>query len=408
MKKLGLFGAFLALGCLTGCLPGGGNKGEEAEAIELAKQYSIASVSRKSPLSPDTKINIGQDKDIWNNDYLYLATSQVVMSEKSGKNYTVEITWSYDDASRVREKFTTDATHDALYFNYSKTDEFDFSFKASLKCGNATGEANYQVHVLKQNVEFKTLTLQEIYAVNDTNDGFKEVDKTSGYYTANNDSFPYMCVETYGKVVYTAPDGDWALVADGDWVLELFSGSARNLDTDHYPSLAVGNTVRILAELGSYFGNCQVSYIFDIAAADNSKAAASTGFKNLAEADFNGKHYWEGGLMNSLRTVTATYAGNLKQDGSTVAAADLKNKRFTFDVTIGSTKLTIAYDYHVDVNSDLNIFSAYKDIIKTLTNGSSVTIKGTMRFVGPTEKSYKGNESATTWSLTPYLADHIA
>ena len=81
MKKLGLFGAFLALGCLTGCLPGGGSKGGEADAIENAKLQTIVSVSRKTQVAPETKINIGQDKDVWNNDYLYLATKQIVLDE---------------------------------------------------------------------------------------------------------------------------------------------------------------------------------------------------------------------------------------------------------------------------------------------------------------------------------------
>ena len=408
MKKLGLFGAFLALGCLTGCLPGAGSKGGEADAIENAKLQTIVSVSRKTQVAPETKINIGQDKDVWNNDYLYLATKQIVLDENSGKDYTVEINWTYDATNIVREKITADETHESIYFNYSETEEYDFSFTGNFKCGSATGTAKYEVHLLKKNVSFKTLTLQQIYAANSTNDGFEEVDKTTGYYKQNNESFPYMCVETYGKVVYVSPDGNWGLIADGDYVLELYSGSGLNLDKGHYAALEVGNTVKVWAELGSYFGNCQVSFIFDIVSADASKAAASTGFRNLAEADFAGKHYWEGGLMNSLRSVTAKYAGNLKQDGKTVTAANLKNGRFTFDVTVGSTTLSIAYDYHVDRNGDLNIFKAYQDKIKALNNGDDVTIKGTLRFSGPTEKSYKGNESATTWSLTPYLADHIA
>ena len=408
MKKLGLLGAILALGALTGCFGGGGNKGAEANAIESAKMQTIVSASRKTVITPDTKINIGQDKDVWNNDYLYLAKSQVVLDKESGKDYTVEIEWSYDDASVVREKVANDETHESIYFNYSKTEEYDFAFKANFKCGSAKGEANYQVHLLKQNVDFKSLTIQQIYEANETNDGFKLVDKTTGYYTANNTNFPYMCVETYGKVVYVSPDGNWGLVADGDYVLELYSGSGLNLDTDHYPSLVVGKTVRVLAELGSYFGNCQVSFIFDITPADDSKAAASTGFKALAGSAFAGKHYWEGGLMNSLRQVNAKFVGNIKQNDKSVEASKLTNGRFTFDVTVDGETLSIAYDYHVDRNGELGIFTAFKAKLQALSAGADLVVKGTFRFSGPIEKSYKGNETATSWSLVPYLVDHMA
>ena len=123
MKKVGLFIAALAATCLAGCMPGKGGSGE-ASAIENAKQQSIVTVSRKSPVSPDTKISIGQDKDIWNNDYLYLTTKQVVLDKESGKDYTVEISWTYDASSFVREKIAADETHESIYFNYSKTEEY--------------------------------------------------------------------------------------------------------------------------------------------------------------------------------------------------------------------------------------------------------------------------------------------
>ena len=407
MKKVGLFIAALAATCLAGCMPGKGGSGE-ASAIENAKQQSIVTVSRKSPVSPDTKISIGQDKDIWNNDYLYLTTKQVVLDKESGKDYTVEISWTYDASSFVREKIAADETHESIYFNYSKTEEYDFKFVGNFKCGSATGTANYEVHLLKQNVNFTELTIAQIYEVNTSNDGFKYVDPETGYYQKNNDNFNYMCVETYGKVVYIAPDGNWALVADGDAVLELYSGSGLNLDKGHYAALEVGNTVKVQAELGSYFGNCQVSFIFDITAADASKASASGGFKALAEADFSGKHYWEGGLMNSLRTVTATYNGNLKQNDKSVEASKLTNGRFTFEVKVGDTVLEVAYDYHVDRNGDLGIFSAFKSKIQSLSVGASLTVKGTLRFHGPVEKTYKGNEAGTTWSLVPYETGHMA
>ena len=132
----------------------------------------------------------------------------------------------------------------------------------------------------------------------------------------------------------------------------------------------------------------------------------------MTNADFAGKHYWEGGLMNSLRSVSATYVGNIKQDNKTVSdPAALKDDRFSFDVSVGGETLTIAYDYHVNKDSQGNkfgIFEAIQEKLKNTPAGGALTIKGTFRFAGPVQKSYKGNEGSTTWNLVPFELDHIA
>lgn len=410
MKKLLVLGAALALGSLTGCAIGGSGGGE-AGAIENAKMQTIASVNGQ-PITEGTKVDVGQDNGIWNNAHLTLTTKQKVLDKKSGKDYDVDITWSIPETSVVKERFTSDETHEEVHFNYSKTEEFDFAFTCELKCGSATGTGSYEIHLLKNNLVYDTKTIQQIYEVDPANKyGYKGIEtsgKSEGYYKANEggvDSFYY--VETYGRVVYYAPDGDWALIADGQYYLELFAGKgAANLRPSGFPALEVGKTVKVLGEMTSYFGNAQMSFIKDISSADDSKAAAPADYKALEASTFVGKHYWEDYLANTNYYVTGTYNGNIKVRGT--AATSIKNDRFTFEVKLGTGEIIeIAYDYHVDPE-DHSVYNAYKAKIESFSVGSAITVKGTLRFVGSEEKSYKNNEDDTTWQLTPYLADHIA
>lgn len=414
MKKLGLLVGALALTSLTGCfnMGGGGNPEAEKRAIDLAKQQTIASVSKETALVENTPADIGwSTAGVYNNDFLFLTTSQLVLDKESGDEFTVAIEWSYDSSyTFVREKVKVDDTHENIYFNYSKTEEYDFNFSAKLTCGSAEAvTANYQVHLKTKNIEFEELSIQEIYEANSGNNGFALVDPTTGYYAKNNDNFDYLCVETYGQVIYFAPDGDWALIGDGNWCLELFAGgsSAKPLTSDSFPAFTVGSKVKVQGELTSYYGNAQMAYIFDITATDK-PVTAPANFPALSGSQFSGKHYWEGGLMNSIRTISAVYAGNLKdKSGNAVTAADLSNGRFTFDATVDGVTIQVAYDYHVDRNGDLGVFNAYKAKLQSLSNGAAFTLKGTVRFTGPTQKSYNGNETATTWSIVPWAADHF-
>lgn len=417
MKKLGLLTAFLAVGMLASCgIPGGGSTAPAIDAetgkraIEAAKDENIAYVSRAALLVADTPTSIGHTNDYYNNDYLYLTTHQTVLDEVSGKDIVVDIEWIYDTTdSFVKSKIENDETHISIYFNYSKTEEHDFPFKAKFTCGAAEAqEVNYSVHLLLKNLEFAELSIADIYKPTAADDNFEWVDPETGYYKKNNDDFLYTLVETQGEVIYVAPDGNWALIGDGEYTIQLYAGSALDLNTNKYPALTVGNVVNVQAELGSYYGNLQISFIFGITQGDASKVTSPTKFKAMSGSEFDGKHYWQGKLMNSTKSVNAVYKGNLTQNGKAVEASNLTNGRFTFDAEVDGVKLSVAYDYHVDREGKLGIFDAYKAKLSSLSVGSALTVKGTVRFAGPVQKSYKGNEAASTWSIVPFLADHIA
>lgn len=429
MKKLGLIVTLLAASMLTACMGGGsgggkkktssgdhqpGTKETQNKAIEMAKDYTLVAINGKNTLYEGEKPEIGRDKGNYHNDYLALTTKQLV-KVKEGDNLLdiyVTLNWKFDEKDPfVKEAIDIDGEHKAIYFLYNETEEHDFPFNVTLTCDKADPvDMSFGVHLMTKNLKFDHYTIEQIYKPTATDDNFELVDPATGYYKPNNEGFTFTCVATEGEVVYTSPDGNWGLIADGDYVLQLYSGSNLDLNTTRYPALKVGNKVYVEAELGCYKGNLQVSYIFDISNTD-ADVKASTGYRNLTAADFDGKHYWQGGLMNTLRTVSATYNGNIKDRNGT-AVSDPKSlafNRFTFEVKVGEKVLTIAFDYHVDP-SDQNcpVFDAFTDKLSKLSVGSSVTIKGSFRFNGPVDKGYNGNETSTNWNLVPFLQDHIA
>lgn len=382
------------------------------QAIEYAEMESLASISRKTDLIEDTPTKIGHNpgqdggEGIWNNDYLYLTTRQLV--EVGDDRYRVSIDWTPKDSPVIREVMVVDDNHVAMYFNYSKTEEINLNIKATLTLGNVSDEVSYSVTLLTKNIEFLEVSLQDIYKVAADGQDFDLVDHSTGYYKKNNENFTFTCVETYGEVLYTAPDGNWALIGAGNRVLELYSGSAKNLNTGTFPALTIGNAVIVRAELGSYYGNCQISFIFDIVQGDASKYDAPTGYGTLTGSMFAGKQYYESELMNGLFSANAVFKGNIVQDKKVVEASALKYGRFTFDAEIDGQKITVAYDYHCDESSSKHpILDAFKAKLQTLNVGDTFSLKGTVRYAGNVEKSYKG-QTAGLWSIVPFLADHIA
>lgn len=417
----------LAAVLLTGCMSGGGSSSkkkksstssgggnqpmDEAAAVERAKSYDMVTLNGGTAIFENEKTKIGHKNDIYTNDYLCLTTKQIISDKDTGKKFEVNVAWTYDDkASFIKEVITIDDNHKGIYFLYD-AETHAFPFSAQLSCGDAkSDDLKFEVELQTKNLKFDHYSLAEIYKTTADGTNYELVDPSTGYYKSNNLPLAkYTCISTEGKVLYVAPDGNWALIGDGDYTLELYSGSALDLNETRYPALKVGNTVYVEAELSCYYGNLQISFIFDISNGDASKVKDSTGFKNLSASDFKNAHYWENGLMNSLYTVSATYKGNIVQDKKTVSdPSALKNGRFTFDVEVGGAKLLVAYDYHIDKSGNLGIFDAFKSKLTSWSVGSSVTLKGTLRFAGTANSDgYSGNETVTAWQLVPYLQDHL-
>lgn len=420
MKKLGLIAAVLSVGCLAGCF--GGKDANESKAIDLAKQQNIATIKGSNALQADMTTEIGHDsKGFFNNDYIVLTTKQVVASRDLGKEYTVDIEWEFDrNDSFFLDYRDRDDEHKTLNFKYQKGQTHDYSFSATFKCGKTTSsdKMNFTVKLLDKNLEFEKVSIAQLLEVNDAGTTYKLVDPDKLFYRQNNfekvngEEFKYMLVEVTGKVIYTAPDGNWGLIADGDNAMEIYAGGqVSNLTPAKQPYLANGNVVTILGEVASYCGNVQLSYIFDIYLGDPASITEPTGFRALNEADFSGKYYFQNCLSNSLRSVSGKYNGNLQKDGAAASVSDLRSgSRFTFDILVGSTTLKVAYDYHTDKSGDKGLFDALKNKLSSLNVGDSVSFDGTVRFAGKDvkdDKSFKPQVGLTDWSIVPFLAEHV-
>lgn len=416
MKKLTFLASALAVGALSGCMGGGGKKTGDDALIELARQQTIAQVSRSQTLFVDTPADIGRKTgEEWQNDYLYLTTHQTVMDEESGKTSVVDIAWTWESDAAIRNVYDADDTHKCVFFEYSKTDDIVFKFSASFSIGEKTSKDtnNYEVKLLHRTIEFPVTTIKQALQANAADTGLEMVDytKTDGYYyKKTSENFTFNTAEMYGEVVYVAPDGNWALMADGDYYMHLYAGSALNLDTNHYPDLVVGKTIRVWGELTTYAGNTQLGFIFDIYGADASKVARPSAAKAFTGADIDGRHYWQDYLMNKLVTLTVSDFSN-PRNHSNMKETAYKNfdeakasKTLYVDCKVDGVSATIGYGYHVD-GGDHALFNA---LIAKFKAGAAFTLTGTLHFYGTTdEKGFMGNESVTRWLIMPFEASHV-
>ena len=414
----------LAAMLLTGCGGSSGKKGagtKEEQAIEKAKTYDLATVNGSGAIFEDDPVNIGWESGHYHNDFLCLTNEVNITDKDTGTKYTVNVAWEYDKStSFIQQVLPVDDNHTGVYFTYDENKTQDFPFKATLTCGSAAAvEMNFKVQLQTKNVKFDHYSIQELYALNSDGNDFELVDHETGYYTANNDPniMKYACVSTEGKVLYISPDGNWALIGDGDYTLELYAGGALDLKPSRYPALKVGEVVYVETELGSYYGNLQVNFIFDITAGDASKITEPTGYKPMVGTDFDGKHYYEGGavgLMNGMREINAVYVGNPQQKSGedekapVTDVSKIRNYRFTVEVTVDGVSMRVAYDYHIDVKGELGFFDAFKAKVGTWQAGDHIKFKGTVRFVGDTANGYKDNQDDTYWSIVPLETSHIS
>ena len=415
-----------------------GTKEEINAALVAINNKSVCTNKAGGDLFPtSTNINFDGNKE----DYVKVANKVKV------GNYTVELTWSFDNSQSTFDSLVhVDETSDICYIKYPGVGGQQGTFTWSLTkivCGSAVStetKSNYTAKVNAPTAIFHKTTLAALYDVEESGPYNYTVDgKTYSYDSINknidyenkkptdNSYSPYWksellssdgtytdyYVEISGKVIYKAPDGDWGLLADGEHVIELFTGSARDLKDEIYPELA-NEYVTVKGKIQTYYGNWQLAQIVSIRKLENHSAIAEpANFAALDGATLTaGKvskavtgdelaanrvyKQWNSNIeMNSLRQVTGVITGD-KVAG--------KNGRFTFEITVGSEKMEIQYDYHVDdkagaIANALN--GAYK-------KGDTITIKGTIRYQQTDEKAYITIDGdGGNWSLVPFATSHI-
>lgn len=468
MRKTNLIAAMLAVFMIAGCdLPWakknseeetpakkwalnpeitGGTEEQKNAILDALNNKPICNQtgSKTSEIFNDVQPTLSED----NGDGIKLTTSQT----SGGK--TVKLTWTVDESQTYfGARLKSDDAHDLIEIAYKGYGVADGTFSwvlSKLECEEAVANnANIQFSAKIQNEQYKhdEATIAQIYAIHDTEltvdangtehkfaSTFDIVDyeyhegkNYSPYFKTNNPDAKekqYLYYNTPGKVIYTAPDGNWGLLGDGKNVLEFYAGAGKALVQSNWPNLADGY-VKLAGNMSQYCGNIQMAFITKVLKLTDAEKAAVTepaDYRVLGEAELAAlkvPNYTaakqavvmaDGGcLSNSLGQITGTLvAGSIKgSDGKDAAVASLvSSKRFTFELKVGENeKIQVAYDYHTDKSGSVGLFNALK---AKLQAGGEMTIKGTMRYAGNDSAPFITEGNNGVWSIVPFLTNHVA
>lgn len=400
-------------------------------------------------------------------DGLKLTTKQV---QSAGQ---VVLTWEIDETQPYfGGRLQSDEAHDIIDIKYQgygvPNGEFKWSL-TSLVCGEAHTvgfKLDYTAVTKNQVYKHDDVKIADIYKMTQTRKVIKDksnkiinmwestfdmIDYSydpdastySPYYITNNPDAAekqYLYYNVSGKVIYTAPDGNWGLLADGKNVLEFYAGSGTALTEKNFPNLA-NKYVKISANMGQYCGNVQIGFVTKIAALTAEEKAQIAepeplAYTEMTEELLNSLHYRLSSeeltalgltakenyeceqqvvkladgtcLSNALAQVSGELvAGSLKdKDGAAVAVNALSSgARYTFQIKVGDEVLTIAYDYHTDKTGKNGLFNAMK---AALNAGGAMTIKGTMRYSGNNSGPFISVGNKGVWNLVPFEVAHFA
>lgn len=251
----------------------------------------------------------------------------------------------------------------------------------------------------------------------------------------NPEELPYYYCYVNGKIFYTSPDGNWALLGDGDNVVQLYCGSAYDFKPTRFPHMN-DDCVSVKCELGSYCGNIQLTFVSDMRTADKSTIAEPTleyneitdemikaisveyesedakGVKTVKKGHKQcGIKGMTNSLSNALGQIKGTYVkDSLKnKDKKAVAGKNMESgARYTFQMKVGEEIVTIAYDYHTDATGDVGIYNAIKAMATANDDTVEYTIKGTLRYSCNEKQDFTQSfNNVGEYQLVPFLANHI-
>ena len=461
MKKRLLFlTSLLAVGGLSGCdfidnLTGknkideskwivvpefeSGKNAEKNAILEAINNKSICVDRGGNDLFPnDQRIELRED----DGDFISVATKVIV------DKYTVELTWDFKETQATFAKKSENEKGYLVNIKYPGFGNPDSTFEwslAKITCGSAVStntKSNYSAKVVAASVSYTPMTVAELYKNHDEEKSVTIGSKTYTYYGSNelidyeyvnnkgaystwwktgrdpSSDNNYIYAEVSGKVIYLSDDGNWGLLADGDKVIEIYSGNQLDLSSKKYPDLGVGKYVSVKGEINHYYGNFQLSYIKEITACDSAKITEPSGnFKALTGSMLQALELKAGTVKpdNSGISVAPQYkqfATTLSHNelvsvtGTVVTKKITQSNRFVFYVDVEGHLVQIAYDYHCDNKSGSVVGNALTGVINV---GQTVSIKGTYRFNHGSEKTLVPTTGAGGQiTIAPYQVDQIA
>ena len=279
----------------------GGSLDEKKAIYETINNMPICTRNGKTStdILPENQPTFSED----DGDGIKITTKQVIREHNVLLNWDIDQTQTYFGGI-----LHSDEAHDIIeiaYQGYGK-EEGTLTWKlGKLTCGEAVCEdANVVYNAKVKNEEFKheNKTLTELYKitheeliVKDSNDVLKnkwpstfdlinytydeDASSYSPYWPTNNPQAEknkqYFYVNVPGKVIYKAPDGNWALLSDGKNVLELYAGSGTALNDKNWPNLAT-EYVKVSGNMSQYCGNMQLGFVTKILALKDSEKATVT------------------------------------------------------------------------------------------------------------------------------------
>ena len=420
---------------------------EEKEAIlnvMNSKPICNKSGNAVTEILPDVDAPLSEDEG----DDVLLTTRQIASNNKF-----VDITWEADNQQLYFSKISKlDDVHDLLEVNYqhygAPAGTLEWKI-AKLQCGKAHVEypkdMEYSATLTNEEYKHDDVKIREINRCTDEEisvdvkgtiyrfaSTYDNVDYSyhpeyatyrPTFRTNNPDAEKnrYLYYNVPGKVIYTAPDGNWGLLGDGDQVLEFYIGAGKALTETNWPNLAK-KYVLMSGNMGEYCGNIQMGFMTKIKELYDKSvieeplltypALTETDIASwdLSDRGYTSQKQAIDGFSGSLHSVTGTFIqGSIKdKSGSEVKAEKIDtmaNNRFTFKLQVGQREMTVAYDYHTDREGEVGLFAALKNAMKT---GGQMTVKGTMRYSGDDDKLFitEGNEGV--WNIVPFLPEHVA
>lgn len=390
-----------------------GTEAEKTAILKAINDLSPCVNKNGNDIFPDVNPTFNED----DGNYIKVTTKQKV------GDLTVDFEWNIDETQPTFEtKANSDDSHVVINLKYPGYGNPDTQFKWSMSkatCGSAaTSKTNcdYTAILKGETHPHYNVKIADLNKVTDHKFDVVDYTKASPYFkTVEGDPNPdYYYVKVKGKIVFYADDGDWALLADGNQFIELFSGSARNLKPSEYPAFNNG-WVEVSGNMDQYKGNIQISHISTIKACSSEGLAEPvlTG-TNIDSAFITGtlqesasKHYMAiDGFSNSIGKVTGTIVEDSIKDGDDKATNVTKissKGRFTFAVDVGGQQITVAYDYHTDMDGSKGLFDALK---AKLLAGGSIELKGSMRYNGADTDPFKTDASGV-WNVVPFAAADV-
>lgn len=408
---------FTSLMALTAC-PKEKATADQLEAVEKAlKQTVLTESAAGSPLVPGTPADLEGEK----NTTLELTKFKKGQKVSSGAKLDVEFEWSYDSSyeSLIRAREEKDEAHDLIKFNYhhARTDasgdvidyktEYDtdeFKLKCVAKCGPATLEKEFIANLKHNAAVYDPISMADVYRLNGAGTAYAWQQVVDGEISPKNiqgnHKQNFYFVEVSGKVEYISPDKNWGLMSDGNRMVELY----RVDECQDKAFVEPGEYITVKAEVSHYKGNVQLSFVrFVEKMADHSAILDRVDYGELpAKMNVDGDAAYvaycsgDANRIGQLSNVTVKTI-----DTSTFN----KGARFTFDVTKDGQDFTIAYDYHTGAH-DSDVGNDLAQAIKSLSVGSTVTVKGTLRYVATNGDDEPFSKDGA-WQLTPYRTGDI-